>query len=899
MKKSLFFGVPLALVVLAFFAGCPQSSEEDPTGDYVGAYETTPEGIAIAFADEQSLVYLRADLSLGAQEVVVPSGKTLDFSKGVTITNVTKGGKLIVADGGVLKFPDNNDHDILWFKYTGGIIIATQGFIDSNIEWVEFDTSGNPVYGDDTKHIKATEKQVIPIQNFGDLTDDTRWTTFLDGYTYADGYYIPITYNGEIGTEQVKKINYYGKGHRLYLIGNVTVTEPIDLVGKAEYTPATPDAGPALFNAALADDNGSLVVAGNVIVFGKSGRVRTATGFSVFGTLVTSGDRENSNFINEAGPLVAYYLDLKSGGATFGGDVHLLATAIPSDFYTNGIFKGAVRANGKVIITNVSLSGTLSAPVIEFKGESSEDIVLNGAKAIIELTGPNPQIIINNRAGKGVDVNDAKFQGGSITATTGNLSLTYDQAFVNDDDGYEFLYPAEFNGSFTFKGGSVTFRDVIFNNEVTFAKTSSKISVGTFGAGGSETTFNRAVNFTSDQVFKDDGDGGFGGPVTFYGNATFNQNIDFAGTTTVGGILSLPKGGSFTNVTTLEKDFTFGQEQPYLIGTAGLTYGDVKIAGSEGATYGIVKTDNGTVVLSKDTLTISSGKLTLGTASIIVGDPDPDIDIKGKVVIDGSGAGSIGIEFDQYSTIEGASYRLTGGNGGGGTLALLQGSGGAVTLGADGISGGGANRPTLVFTGTEATSPFITWSIGKEGNDVNVSGVAVKLFSNTGGAGTLNIDNTGTTSSPFLVLKGGNATESGALIISNTYTITGDKVNPATTVTSYNTGYLVTLGDAGTFASGSLGGTVVYKNDAFAGSQGWIASGTNGTVSAIYGSYTALQQFVEFPVPIDDKEDALLLYSSSKKGAHGTVIGDVAPAAGSIGVFSQYTAAPAPTASKK
>jgi hypothetical protein len=110
-----------------------------------------------------------------------------------------------------------------------------------------------------------------------------------------------------------------------------------------------------------------------------------------------------------------------------------------------------------------------------------------------------------------------------------------------------FKFPAEFNGSFTFTGGSVTFSDVIFNNTVEFGPASAE----TFGWGGSKTVFNRSVNFDSAQVYNGDGKGGFGGPVTFNGNARFNQDVDFAGVTTVGGALTLPKGGSFTEATTV------------------------------------------------------------------------------------------------------------------------------------------------------------------------------------------------------------------------------------------------------------------------------------------------------------------------------------------------------------
>ncbi|MDR0663077.1 MAG: hypothetical protein LBF80_03230 [Spirochaetaceae bacterium] len=75
--------------------------------------------------------------------------------------------------------------------------------------------------------------------------------------------------------------------------------------------------------------------------------------------------------------------------------------------------KGDVTANGKITVTGISLSGTMSAPMIEFKGENSD--ISFGANGSIKLTGENPRVIVNSGPGKsGVDLNISPFTGNKL-----------------------------------------------------------------------------------------------------------------------------------------------------------------------------------------------------------------------------------------------------------------------------------------------------------------------------------------------------------------------------------------------------------------------------------------------------------------------------------------------------
>jgi hypothetical protein len=889
MKKSLLFGIPFAMIAMAFFAGCPQSTSDDnpsPSKD-PGAYEVTVEDIAIAFADGADKVYLKSDLILGSDEVVIPVGKTLDLSRGVTIGGITKGGKIVVA--GDIEFPQNtNDYDILLYKYSGHII-TSEAFKGKNIEII-VPENGNFIAKDDSKHIKALASQVVNIGVFNNPANESEWTAYVA--ENPDTPYMAIQYSGDIGDEGAKNINKYAYGKILYIIGDVKIIAEIDLT-KAPVT--------NLYNVVNADGSdvdSSLVIGGKVVISGPNATVSTLGGFTVFGTLNTEGSRGDNNYVNKKGPLVAYYLDMVSGGSNFNDTVKLIGK-FPSNFYTNASFRGDFTANGKVIFTKVEFGkGTtviFNGPV-EFRGEEG-DIITDGATVKVY----NSISFLNeDKALAQFDLED----GATLT-----FEKPYDGGSVGVFNSFvTFNSDAKFSNIAALNAGSITFnKGAMFNGNVTFGAGIA----GSVGGGVSPYANNATITFGKPVTFEQDAFygslttanawyPGFTGNVVFQGRPTFKKNVSFGtgGVKTFENGLILEGGGTFAGPSNITGgDFTFPERIDLLQG-AQIVYGNtdnITITGITSAGGTITTPATTTVKLTGGkTLSIAGGTLTAATVNI-------DINGAGQVFIDGSApvASGVGLALNS-GTISAASYKLDGGaTGGGGTTSILRGSLGKITLTGTEIQGAGES-PRLIFAGTAgAVKPWINMTIS---DDLDINGARIVLSDNNG-VGTISLGITDQTVVIRLSGSDGTVPAGGIDLVGNTGgslgLVLGDAVSKkGSEVVGVNAGYIVVQkgAGAGTFVAGTMAGTAVYKADAygslaFAGSQGTISKKDAAAV-LLYGTTSDIRQFVLSPVKVVDNNDVKTLVENPSNGVVMTskygVVADVDKTGGSIAVFGQY-----------
>jgi hypothetical protein len=860
MKKSLFFGIPFALIALMLFMGCPQSADDDNSsgGGEKSAYETDVESIAIAFADGASLVHLREDLVIGNQELVIPNGKILDLARfDVTIGNITstdgKVGKIIVAWDGGIRFGTQN---VELYK-SAGILIATPGFIGTNVEYILKDDDGNPKAPvDDTKRIKAWAHQVIPIVSLN-ISSNEAWTSYISKYTTdypGQPVYIPISFAGAIDDSAAKYINYWGPGRLLYLIGDVTITGGINLTGPV-HLPTDEGAGVGNLYNAIPDNKGSLLISGNVTLDGPNAVVETVGGFTVLGQIVSTGNRGDSNYINKTGPLVAYYVDLPSGGANFGGDVYLIGQS-PSNLYTSATFDKNLNARGKVIITEVTVGkgGTLTLNGgVEFKG-SAEKIHIG--EAALQLAG---NIVINNK--------DTPFDYNAlvenIIPSDGVLpQLIYQQDYADAPKGGSFTIPVTFNKGATFTsaktGGTIGFlQGATFNGQLAFGTDVS----GTFSA--TETTaFGLPVELKS-VYYYNDSKPGFGGTVLFTAKPTISmENIDFAAPVTFNSGLVLSKSGSFSNSVTLLGDLILpADKKVYLKSGAGITAPGIEL-NSAAATdnYGFLKAAaKGEVKISNGKLTVKGGQLAVGSVSIVIKE-------SGAVEIDDSAGGDkIGIELGQSGTLTTGIYKLVGTEASSGTYSLLQGSGGVITFAKSKISSA-ANTASLIFAGTAASLPYIAMDVSGQ---LEIAAVTVKLYSSNETAPNANVGTVTVSgdNKPVIVLKGGGVnTTAGIIQYAATDRIVGGDVNPTTPAADTATvtdGYILGR-EAGSLVTGEKAGTLAYSGTQFSGTIGYYTTPST-SLNMIIGSAAAYNTAITFPVTVANVAEAqtLVIRSSS------------------------------------
>jgi hypothetical protein len=869
MKKSLILGVPAALVLALLFAGCPTEAEEDSGGSgFKGSYQKDVDGIAVAFADGADTVYLKDNLHLGNDELVVPVGKTLDISNEVTIDQIGANGKIVVV--GNIQFTNvANRYDIALFKAPTAKLIATKAFIDGNVEVLASETAASL---DTAKHVKVLSDQVIQIAEFN-IASASEWEKYIDEATGTNAKYIPVRYSGEIGEDIANNISKYGKNRRVYIIadGDITLSSEIDLVNKEGYSLSTFNSGTPLYNV-YQDDDSSLLIAGAVTVKGYASVTTGNGGFTVLGTLATSGENIT---INKAGNLIAYILRLDKTGATFQGPVTLIGT-LPSNFGEGAFFYDDLTVNGSAIITSVSFidSHALFKGPVEFKGDSKSVSTksTDATKKSTTITLSGPVSLTNSDP---VDITSSTFN-----ITGDNASITYDIPYENKTaadtaaagGSVTFKVPVRFNETAKFAGSAVT---LVFEKGATFNKAAAFTDDATLIFLGAPTTFAKPI------TIRNLGGGSFGAAVTFNEDTVIDTKAVFNGLVTTNGKFDLSLGGTFKAGAKFNGDVKVPAGSAVTVHKEGvLDYkGLVKLVSGNAAGSSVINFDTVPLDLSGDALNIGAGSLTLGTASI-------DISDGGKIVFNSGtvAAGTYGIvlkgpadtEFvkaDNY-TITAKSAKdvwLTSGT-----------SSGPVVLLKDSIRNSAGSQGILALGGTYGYQNVL-FTLSK---DIEIEGVALDLR----GGGTITV---GGAADVVITLKGGtvaagayvtgggsasytpSATSAGGIVVGGTASIgvfgAGIFSAIGTNPTSVPTGYLVA--SSGKFATAVDGAGTVTA----AGSIGTLGNTTEtyitgGSLNA--GTYIASQFFTNFYVPVDNANGAKGIVSNMdtpKSASNGSI----------------------------
>jgi hypothetical protein len=743
MKKSLNYGAAAILAFLLAFAACEQATDSDDSGSAgrdEESFQSELDGIAVAFADGADTVYLKNDLRIGNGELVIPPGKHLDLkgdygipTGGLTITGFTAQSKLIIL--GDIWFSSNNSKDID-MTGSGAYIIASRPYIEGNVNITD-----TPDYKQEkSKHILATSDQIIYIASIN-LADADSWQAYIDDPELATDNYIAVTYDGTIDGAIADNINKYGFGRRLYLIGNVTLGQNavIDLT-KGPFVGPT---GNSVRNAAFADADSSLVIAGNAI-FTEDAKVTTKGGFTALGNIRTAGDRANTPLI-EGGALAAYYMNI-NGGATFEGPVNLISSVLSSNFGNAALFGGTVTVNGPAVVWGIGFSEGSSGgyvvfnKTVEFAGP--DDAVNKDGQFIIK--GP---IVITNTTAPLVPVKGFDFSQG------GNPSVAFDQPFTAGTF-LVFDPPVTFNKSFTTKYGvvfnaDVTFKDIFtlpegvgsvaaFKGQATFAKLADfrgtqgifkgntefkdtlRVSRASADAldfsavpAKSQIVFNviepfyNVVAMPADVTFKSSvtiGEvaGSFSGNATFEGTAKFlnaialNDDENGVGLKTIfNNSVAFIDSGSISTGSVIFNGHTTvaantaagagGSASLFLIGAdSAITYkenGVVITIENSGGGGSIQGTQGASIDISNGAINISKGTLSLGSLGVTVSAPGA-----GGILLDGSGYTTPTLVLVGTTSVGFDNYVIDGSKNAATGEAIIVGSLGALTLGGKKIS---------------------------------------------------------------------------------------------------------------------------------------------------------------------------------------------------------------------
>jgi hypothetical protein len=909
--KSLTLGVPAVLLLALLFLGCPQDSDDDDDdgGSWSGeSYQKDVDGIAVAFADGAPVVYLKDNLHLKDNELVIPEGKTLDLSRGVTIDQIENRGKLVVV--GTIKFADgNNDKfNINLYESPGARLIATREFIAANVETLLDETA---VSKEPTLHIKALANQLIEITDF-DIRNPDAWQSYINGQADKNNSsYIPVKYSGTtIDSTIANNISKYGSGRRVYLIGNVETESRIDIKGDKEPDtvppePAPPEDNGNIYNV-IDDGDGSLLIAGSIKVK-DGGTIKTAKGFTVLGTLAT----DNANLtINEGGQLIAYLLRLDNTGATFKGPVKLIGT-LPSNLGEGSFFYDDLEVNGSIILTSVDFVGTAESKwvfygPVEFAGNDKSISVTSGAQ--LTLKGP---VSVTNKESP-VNIADlSKFK------LEGDATITYGIPYTNTTSASEpanlggsvsFDVPVTFNKRAEFAGSAVTVR---FNKGVTFNKEAAfhpdaTIYLGTHGV---STFFSKDISLKTLEA------GSIAADVTFGESATFTgaTPVDFQGNVKVSNKLILNAGGTFVSAR-FDGDVTVPAGSQLVVAYKKDAYLDykgllkIKAGTTDTASYtSYISADNVDLKLTGNGLVLGAGSLTLGTVGVELsglGNISFDAGTSGK-------AGTYGLilkgkDADNVKTyIEAGNYRIAPASGN--DWIINTGKGGKVILGTDKIWNGVGATGSLGVLGLGGTwgAQQVLLTVVK---DITIDGVAVDLQ----GGGSIGVAALSSTNLPVITLEAGSATayvSGGGSVTLNPAGVSAGAIVPGGTASeAVFGGFLLTASGIGGYTSPSNGGVpkgfIISKElktfataghggtyTAAAGSigtlgqngQNYIIGGSEG-FSGVPGS---LGYFADFYLPVESADAAKGLLTNKNMS--------VQDAGGSVAVF-KYAPPPAPPA---
>jgi hypothetical protein len=429
MKKSLNYGIPAALV-LAALAGCAQPTDDGGSGGGGGGDSRpivntiVPNSlyrIAAAFNAGQNPVYVEGDISLGNEELVIPEGKTLDFTK--YDTHIASGGigkraKLILAGDIAVKMGENA---IMLEGEEQKLVVSLDKFnqyVEAKapvVDAAKYDFATVPEYVDSRKPIKVKAENVVIIQKW--TGGEEEFVKFVqDAQNKYEGYLAITapTVEGYISVESLAIITKYYRYVKLYILNDIKMPDAdikFDVTSAPLTSISAQVADGPLYNR-NDDELGQIVIAGGLLLNRSRITLPETTSFIVKGPI--SGRSAYAGDVQpliKGGKLTAYNanFDKDAVSAIEAGEVKFISSDLVNNFGAAMEFKegGKVTVAGDAVVNSIKFEGpvTLNGRVktdpganLTFAGDVTSKIAAGldlGNNTNITVLGPNQTLTIS------------------------------------------------------------------------------------------------------------------------------------------------------------------------------------------------------------------------------------------------------------------------------------------------------------------------------------------------------------------------------------------------------------------------------------------------------------------------------------------------------------------------
>jgi hypothetical protein len=540
MKKTLFNGIPVALMLAALLVGCSQPTDDDDSSSSGGGKAPASDlsYIAFAFGDGIQEIKLANDIILAGNELVVPGDGTLDFTDGSrTIKGLTEESKIILGTGANILFADGQKPVDFTVIANSAKFIAPAAYINANV-WVDYGRGGENLPSDAhyglSDESKSSAKflvkweQLVVTTTFDELKEaSAEKQIYLFGRD--DGKYLALTgLPDRINPPDLDVIT-KAAGLSVYLITSVNNRVKFDFreaVLNLEPSPnteiykqwlPTAEAPESVFYRIGNEAKPTLRIAGSVDFY--SGKVNAPGGLVIWGVLrrFIESDAPHGNITTDTTPVTAW--TARVNAIEFGSNIDVLGSILNS-FGNNTVFKGDVFISGESVFEdNITFenNATFGGPAI-FRTTNS---------GTVDFT---PGYTVTFASDVTLHDNVVLSEGGSTTVY-GNLSgyplekiinkkitaIRKDSVFIIEDKDINTIAgPFDFNVKFL---NDVTIgTNAVFNKDATFEKNVT--------AGNGRPTFGSLAATATET----------GATTIIRGNATFGSGAILGGTVDISGI---------------------------------------------------------------------------------------------------------------------------------------------------------------------------------------------------------------------------------------------------------------------------------------------------------------------------------------------------------------------------
>ncbi|MDR2658677.1 MAG: hypothetical protein LBC27_01640 [Spirochaetaceae bacterium] len=436
MKKSLInYGIPIALVLAALLTGCSQPTDDDDSGgggnvpryDEIRAVDVY--SIAAAFDAGQNPVFVEKDISLGDQELVIPTGKTLDFvanKRTLTANGIGQYAKIILA--GDINLVNGENYITLDGEHQK--FITTLANLEKYAEVKDLSYASHqetdpgyypfptvPDFRDDSKKFKVYADNVVIIQEWTSGLENDFLALAGSASVYYDGYLaleVPSVGDGYASPSALEIIGKYTDQLRIYILNSVKFPDAVIDLGAGggvippAYIPVRSSSYNSLRSISGPDPDGEIVIAGGLYL--NRSRVllvnnSTETGptnvvMAIKGPISGLSDDTSGRVLITGGSVTVYNANFADTNRTVfqTGKIDFIAE-LGNKFGDTVEFRGEgpVRVNGPSVIKQAEFNGeTILGGKVTTKAGASLIFKAMGSKIYGGLDlAPNTAITAN------------------------------------------------------------------------------------------------------------------------------------------------------------------------------------------------------------------------------------------------------------------------------------------------------------------------------------------------------------------------------------------------------------------------------------------------------------------------------------------------------------------------